>query len=137
MGEGLGERPKNFRRGFDGPMQLRRDLARRLRRDETDAEHELWMWLRDRQLGVKFRRQYGIGPYIADFCSVEQLLVVELDGGQHAEQTAKHEERTAYLAKCGFKVLRFWNDQALTDMDSVLDEILKNLKVPHPHPLPS
>ncbi len=84
-----------------------------------------------------FRRQYGIGPYIADFCCVEQLLVVELDGGQHAEQTAKDEERTAYLAKCGFKVLRFWNDQVLTDTDSVLEEILKNLKVPHPHPLPS
>src|ERR1700674_2806326 len=104
-------------------MQLRRDLARRLRREQTDAERELWMHLRGRQLaGAKFRRQYQIGRYIADFCSVENLLVIELDGGQHAGQVAKDEKRTKHLANCGFRVLRFWNDQVLTDMGSVSEE---------------
>jgi very-short-patch-repair endonuclease len=134
MGEGLGEGP-HIQEVTEASMQLRRDLARWLRRDETDAEHELWMRLRGRQLGFKFRRQYPIGLYIADFCCLEHLLVVELDGGQHAEQAAKDEERTAYLVKCGFKVLRFWNDQVLTDIDVVLEEILRNLKVPHPRTL--
>ncbi len=118
-------------------MQLQRDLARRLRRDQTDAEQQLWRRIRGRQLGVKFRRQYPVGPYITDFCCVEELLVVELDGGQHAEQIASDEERTAYLAKCGFRVLRFWNDRVLTDIDLVIEEISGNLKVPHPDPLPS
>jgi very-short-patch-repair endonuclease len=137
MGEGLGEGPNNFHRGFDGSMQLQRDLARRLRRDHTDAEQELWKRIRDRLLGVKFRRQYSIGPYVVDFCCLEQLLMVELDGGQHAQQISKDEERTAYLANGGFRVLRFWNDQVLRDIDLVIEEIVRNLKVPHPHPLPS
>ena len=118
-------------------MQLRRDLARRLRRDQTDAEQELWRWIRGRQLGAKFRRQYSIGPYITDFFCLEQLLIVELDGGQHAEQIARDERRSAYLAELGFRVLRFWNDQVLTDIEVVLEEIFTNLKVPHPRPLPS
>ena len=136
MGEGLGEGPNNFRPGLYGSMQLQRDLARRLRRDETDAEQELWKRIRDRQLGVKFRRQYSSGPYIADFCCVEELLIVELDGGQHAEQISKDAERTAYLVKCGFRVLRFWNDHVLRDIDLVIEEIARNLKGPSPRPSP-
>ena len=71
-----------------GDRGLSRDRARRLRRASTDAEIRLWSRLRNRQLGVKFRRQYQIGPYFADFCCIERGLVVEADGGQHAEHTA-------------------------------------------------
>jgi very-short-patch-repair endonuclease len=117
-------------------MQLQRDLARRLRRDHTDAEQELRKRIRDRQLGVKFRRQYSIGPYVADFCCLEELLIVELDGGQHAEQISRDEERTAYLANGGFRVLRFWNDQVLADIDLVIEVIIRNLKGPSPRPSP-
>ena len=72
--------------------------ARKLRSDITDAEKKLWGHLRDRQLsGAKFRRQHSIGPFITDFCCVEQSLVVELDGGQHAEQVASDNARTQFL----------------------------------------
>ncbi|MFZ0888587.1 MAG: endonuclease domain-containing protein [Candidatus Binataceae bacterium] len=104
-----------------------RDLARRLRRDQTDAERELWMRLRARQLDVKFRRQYPIRPFVADFCCIERLLVIELDGGQHAMQQARDERRSAYLRELGFRVLRFWDTDVLTNIDGVLEEILKHL----------
>jgi very-short-patch-repair endonuclease len=108
-------------------MQLRRDWARRLRRDETDAEQRLWMRLRDRQLGVKFRRQYPIGPYITDFCCVERLLMVELDGAQHTEHIERDEARSAYLNERGFRVVRLWNHQVMTEMDWVVEQIFRNL----------
>ena len=81
--------------------------ARELRRDQTDVEQLLWSLLRNRQmLDVKFRRQHRIGPYIADFVSVEHKLVMELDGGQHAA-SAKDAVRTHYLEDFGWRVLRF------------------------------
>lgn len=98
--------------------------ARQLRRNQTNAELELWMRLRGRQLGAKFKRQHRIGPYIADFCSLELRLVIELDGGQHLEQVAADQKRGAYLTSRGFRVLRFWNDQVLKETDAVLDQIL-------------
>ncbi|MFZ0888625.1 MAG: endonuclease domain-containing protein [Candidatus Binataceae bacterium] len=95
--------------------------------DQTDAGRELWMRLRARQRGVKFRRQYPIRPFVADFCCLERLLVIELDGGQHAMQQARDERRSAYLRKLGFRVLRFWDTDVLTNIDGVLEEILKHL----------
>ena len=68
---------------------LSRNRARRLRREETDAEHRLWLHLRRHQQGVQFRRQHPLGPYIVDFCCVERMLIVELDGGQHEDQRAR------------------------------------------------
>ena len=111
--------------------------ARKLRRQQTDVETKLWMRLRDRQLcGAKFRRQHPVGPYIADFCCVERALVVELDGGQHAEQAAADRARTDFLESRGYCVLRFWNNDVLTNLAGVVERIGDVLKSPHPCPLP-
>jgi len=99
--------------------------ARRLRKNQTDAESRLWQRLRNRSLvGCKFRRQHPIGPYIADFVCIERRLVIEVDGGQHAAQVEADNSRTAYLESKGFRVVRFWNHQVLTEMDAVLERIL-------------
>ena len=98
--------------------------ARQLRRNQTKAELELWMRLRGRQLGAKFKRQHRIGPYITDFCCLELRLVIELDGGQHLQQVEADQKRSAYITSRGFRVLRFWNDQVLKETDAVLDLIL-------------
>lgn len=83
-------------------------LAKQLRIHQTDAEKLLWSKLRSRQLsGVKFRRRHVIGAYIVDFVCIEKQLVIELDGGQHAEQVSHDQQRTAFLAEQGFRVLRF------------------------------
>ena len=105
-----------------------------LRRDATDAERRLWSALRDRRLeGYRFRRQYPIGPYIADFACTRDQLIVEADGGQHAENQAD-ERRTAWLEKHGWRVLRFWNNDVLTNTEGVIDTILKELSGTDPHP---
>jgi very-short-patch-repair endonuclease len=87
--------------------------ARRLRRNESDAEHRLWTMLRNRSMtNAKFVRQHPIGRYVADFVCREKMLVVEADGGQHADSTAD-EQRTAFLNLRGYSVLRFWNSDIL------------------------
>ncbi|MBI4668949.1 MAG: endonuclease domain-containing protein [Elusimicrobia bacterium] len=112
-------------------------LARALRRNPPDAELKIWYLLRDRQLGgYKFRRQFPIGPYIADFCCWKKRLIVELDGGQHAEQADKDAQRTCYLNSQGFRVLRFWDNETLTQTHAVLEKILEALEEPSPCPLP-
>ena len=113
---------------------------RRLRRVQTEAERALWQRLRDRRLlGCKFRRQQRIGPYFADFACVEAMLVVELDGSQHLTQQRHDDVRTSFLEAQGFRVLRFWNDDALRDTAAVLAAIATAL-APHPpfgHLLPA
>jgi len=102
-----------------------RDRARRLRNDRTDAEAKLWRALRDRRLGGwKWRRQVPIEPYIVDFLCVEASLVVEVDGGQHADQIAYDERRTRYLEARGLRVIRFWNSAVLTNLDGACLTIL-------------
>ena len=104
--------------------------ARRLRREQTDAERLLWHLLRDRQLGgFKFRRQKPFGAYILDFYCLQKKLAVELDGGGHAEeaQIAYDAKRTEYLESCGIEVLRFWNHQLLQNPESVLQKIWNTL----------
>jgi very-short-patch-repair endonuclease len=92
---------------------------RQLRRNATDAENRLWYVLRNRGLGGwKFVRQSPVGPYIADFACREAALIVELDGGQHADNT-RDERRTAYLNAQGYGVLRFWNNEVLQNRDGV------------------
>jgi len=116
---------------------LQRGRARELREAPTDVESKLWARVRDRQItGAKFRRQHPIGPFIADFCCVEKKLVVELDGGQHADQTAADENRTEFIEEHGYKVLRFWNKEVVGNIEGVLQSISAALDGPHPNPLP-
>ncbi len=75
--------------------------------------------------GAKFRRQHPIGSYIVDFCCPTLRIIVELDGGQHAEQGAADQARTSFLESRGYRVLRFWNNQVMTQLDDVLEEISK------------
>jgi very-short-patch-repair endonuclease len=101
----------------------KRDTARTLRRNATDAERAMWRLLRDRRLaGIKFRRQVPIGPFIADFASIAHRLVVEIDGGQHAESPSDA-RRDAFLAAEGWRVLRFWNNDVTQNRDGVLESI--------------
>lgn len=104
------------------------EKARQLRKELTPAERKLWAVLRGDQLGVSFRRQHAIGPYIADFCCVKKKLIIELDGGQHLEQVEYDEERTQYLNAQGYKVIRFWNNDVMKDMDGVIRAILNALE---------
>ena len=106
--------------------------AQRLRRDLTDAERKLWSVLRNRQLhGAKFRRQQPIGPFIANFVCQEQRLIVEADGGQHAENPTDA-RRTAFLESKGYRVLRFWNNDILKNVEGVAHVIASALSTPHP-----
>ncbi|HNB53752.1 MAG TPA: endonuclease domain-containing protein [Anaerolineales bacterium] len=99
-----------------------------LRKPLTPAEQKLWTLIRNDQLGVNFRRQHAIGPYIADFCSPKVKLVIELDGSQHAEQQTYDAERTEFLKTQGYKVIRFWNKEVMKDIESVLQTILYHIQ---------
>jgi very-short-patch-repair endonuclease len=81
-------------------------------------------------MGVKFRRQQPLGPYIIDFISFERRVIIELDGGQHGEdrEAGRDEERTAWLKVRGYEVLRFWNNEVLRDMEAVLERIMEAMK---------
>ena len=115
--------------------------ARELRRDMTDAETKLWSRLRNgRLLGTKFRRQVPIGSFIADFCCRNLKLVIEVDGGQHAEHAAQDAARTRMISTHGYTVVRFWDDEVLKDTDAVIEaiarEVTRRKLAPSPSPLP-
>ncbi len=98
--------------------------ARALRKNQTDVEKILWQHLRNRQLvGYKFRRQFPIAPYIADFACLELKLIIELDGGQHADQTNYDNKRRMFLKQRGFKIIRFWNNEVIENTAGVLEAI--------------
>jgi len=100
-----------------------------LRRESTDAERLLWSRLRgQRLLGYKFRRQHPIGHFIVDFVCTECALVIELDGGQHLERTVEDSARTRVLQDMGYRVIRFWNHQVLTETAAVLAAIREKLE---------
>ncbi len=113
-------------------------LARALRKNSTEAERCLWSRLRGRRLdGVKFRRQQVLGPYVVDFLCLEPKVVIEVDGGQHAEQVSNDLQRTEYLKVSGCRVIRFWNHKVLGDPDAVLESIRAALvEIPSPPPSP-
>jgi len=99
-----------------------------LRRDATDAERRLWSALRDRRLsGYRFRRQFPIGRFIVDFACTKHRLIVEADGSQHADSESDR-ERTAWLEEQGWRVLRFWNNDILTNTEGVVETVLKELQ---------
>jgi len=115
-----------------------RDKARQLRRDQTDAEGKLWYLLRNRNLaGCKFKRQVPIGRFIADFACLELRLIIEADGGQHADQEAYDAARTAWLESQGWQVIRFWNHDILTNMDGVAESVLEAIRHLEINPSPS
>ena len=103
----------------------------------TDAERKLWFAVRAGRLDGKFRRQVPIGRYIVDFLCPAARLVVELDGGQHNEQQAYDAGRTAFLQSQGYRVMRFWNNDVLTNFDGVVSLIWAVLSRNHPLPNPS
>ena len=96
---------------------------------EAEAEAKLWSCLRNHQLNsVGFRRQHAIGNYVFDFCAPRRKLIIELDGSQHLEQKEYDTERTEFLKSRGYKVLRFWNNEVLKNLDSVIREIQLTLE---------
>ena len=102
-------------------------VERHLRSRQTDAERKLWFAVRDRRLsGFKFVRQEAIGPFVVDFVCRDKRLVVEVDGGQHAD-SAEDAARDAFLAGEGYRVMRFWNNDVLSNRDGVLTVILEAL----------
>ncbi len=128
----LGERQS------DGVFPMKVGLtgtARKLRSDTTDAEIRLWRALRNRRLsGYKFKRQVPFSPYIADFLCADAQLIVEADGGQHAESVDADRLRTEYFEQGGYRVLRFWNNDVLQNLEGVLETIARELGNRPPHP---
>ena len=115
-------------RGVERGMEMTAK-ARELRRNQTEAERALWLQVCNRRLeGNKFRRQQPIGPYVVDFVCFEKKVIIELDGGQHSEQIVYDTKRDAWLESQGYRVLRFWNNQLLGDIEAVLE----TLKFPSP-----
>jgi very-short-patch-repair endonuclease len=121
---------------------MTRQLAKALRKRMTDAERLLWRHLRNRELGGwKFKRQYPVGSFIVDFICPEKNIVIEVDGGQHAENEELDIQRSAYLNEMGYRVLRFWNNQVLQETEAVLEAIFAIIagtaqNSPSPRPSP-
>lgn len=107
---------------------MTKERVRELRKNMTDAEQTLWKRLRLRQLeGYKFRRQQPIGNYIVDFVCLEKRIIIEVDGSQHAQQLSYDSNRSVWLEKEGYTILRFWNNEVLNETDGVLEVIIKSL----------
>ena len=104
--------------------------ARALRRAATDAEQRLWYALRERFPATKFRWQVPFGPYHADFASHGAKLIIEVDGSQHAVKRARDAARTRFLNGEGYRVLRFWNNEVLKNLDGVLAVIASHIPSP-------
>ena len=100
--------------------------ASQLRRHRTDAEEKFWQTVRNRQIdGFKFRFQHSLLPYIADFACLDAMLIVEIDGGQHSQE--REAKRTAFLESEGFEILRFWNNDVLSNLDGVIQVVRETL----------
>jgi very-short-patch-repair endonuclease len=110
-------------------------ISRQLRKNMTDAEKALWRHLRFNQLSYKFRRQCPVGSYIVDFVCFEKKLIIELDGGQHMDQVVYDSKRDTWLEQEGFQIIRFWNHEVLSNVESVKERI-SNILTPHLNPPP-
>lgn len=109
-------------------------FAKHLRRNQTDVEKIIWVLLRRKNLGFKFKRQQPIDHYIVDFVCFEKRLVIEIDGGQHTIE--KDRKRTEYLEKQNYRIVRFWNNEVTENKESVFQTIEQVLTPPLPGPLP-
>jgi very-short-patch-repair endonuclease len=111
-----------------GPRPAVTRFSRRLRTNSTDAEAKLWKHLRARQIdGCKFVRQAPVGPYFCDFICREQKLIVEVDGGQHAN-SQRDNIRDRYLIGNGYRIVRFWNNDVLGNIEGVVSTISAALR---------
>jgi len=109
--------------------QYLKQRSRDLRNNLTDAEKKLWQKLRNKQINAhKFRRQFVLGNYIVDFICLGKRLIIEVDGGQHMDNANYDLQRDEWLKNQNYKILRFWNNQVLNEIDSVLEVIVKNLE---------
>ena len=117
-----------FRWAASDRYNILKDCAKKNRRNSTTAENVLWQSIRNKQLGVEFRRQHVIGDFIVDFVCLDKMLVIEVDGGYHTEriQLEDDEIRTRILNSLGFSLVRFSNDRVLFDLDNVKSDI-KNI----------
>lgn len=104
-------------------------FSKKLRKEPTIWEKKLWVHLRNRNLGFRFKRQVRIGNYLVDFCCHEKKFIIELDGGRHNNPKTKDSdlEKTKFLSGEGYKVVRFWNSEIDNDLESALRKILKEL----------
>jgi very-short-patch-repair endonuclease len=129
------DEPRIWAKSDRSRVPPQRKLARQMRAEPTEAERKLWWHLRHRlpAPGSHFRRQVQIGRFIADFVCHAHRLVVEVDGGQHAARSAADEERTKALEAKGYRVLRYWNNDVLKNIDGVLEDILSAI-AGDPHP---
>lgn len=104
-----------------------KNRRKELRKSVTSQEFKLWFYLKNKNLGSKFRRQHSIGPYVADFYCKEKKLIIELDGSQHVKSKEYDKERDNYLKILGIKVLRFWNNEIDKNIEEVLIKIKKEM----------
>jgi very-short-patch-repair endonuclease len=134
--KGEGDRLRTYHNRPSGTVSR----ARELRRNATDAEKALWRGLREHLPQAKFRRQVPVGAYFADFYSFSARLIIEVDGGQHDEAQSYDAARTRFLESQGYRVIRFWNNDVLTNIEGVLGTIAENLSPSPSHavrgPLP-
>jgi very-short-patch-repair endonuclease len=132
----LADRDKEWLRQNDKGYSRPATRARELRQNATEAERKLWGVLRNRQIrGVRFNRQFPVGQFICDFASRERRPVIELDGGQHALTAQYDARRTAFLEGEGYRVMRFWNNEVMDNLDGVttrIEEVLDNMPSPSP-----
>ncbi len=113
------------------PLNLKTN-AKELRKFQTDAEKKIWSHLKHKQiLGVKFRRQYIIAPYIVDFVCLSANIVIEIDGGQHSYEVDHY--RDEYIQSQGYEILRFWNNEVFENIEGVLQVIYNKLLSVAPH----
>ncbi|HEV8003134.1 MAG TPA: endonuclease domain-containing protein [Planctomycetaceae bacterium] len=120
-------------------MTVNRDRARQLRRFPTEAEAFLWRHLRGRAFhGLKFRRQLKLGQYIVDFVCLEKRLIIEVDGGQHNEETQRQydEVRDRWLRMQGFRILRYWNNEVFDEWEAIAEAVWKVAKEDPSPPAP-
>jgi very-short-patch-repair endonuclease len=134
------DEPRVWARRDRAKAPPQRQLARQMRGAPTKAERKLWWHLRHR-LGIggtHFRRQVQIARYIVDFACHAKRVIIEVDGGQHATQSAADAERTSVLEANGYRVLRYWNNDVLKNIEGVLEDIHRAIGVdPHPQPPPT
>src|SRR5437763_11637623 len=110
------------------PLRQRTRIARKLRRNATDVEKQLWRALREFPIGYRFRRQHPIGRHIVDFACPGLKIAIELDGGQHALQVEADAARTEEIARHGYRVIRFWNGDVVNNLSGVLERIRQELE---------